>query len=169
MPKKPPRDDLPGKHTPAWKLLLPATELQRQIARREHCEHVITNALLAAGKDPYEVLSSFRPRRGRPLRHPHPLPRRDPKPGEILDPKTHRETHQANKVYGCERCYSREFQYFLENPEKIPPGQYDDIAGRENPWGMPKYRRPWLDEGWQEDWDKMVAEERAKKLKPKKK
>jgi len=91
-------------------------------------------------------------RRGRPLRAKHPLPRREPKWDERgrLDSAAH-EKHQGEYVIGCHGCYLREYIYFRNHPDERPL------------LDQRKKRRPWIDKGWEKDYQDVPTVPRVEK------
>lgn len=112
---------------------------------RRTVEQLINDYRLKAGLG----IETFKRKRGRPLKHPHPLPRREKKSWELLDSSEHRLKHQAVYVESCTYCYTREHAYFTRHPEKLKP----DFGKHSSP-------RPWLDHGWAEHKAKSEAQKK---------
>lgn len=116
---------------------------------RGQCDDIIAAARAEAGLYPLTLHRL----RGRPVRHPHPLPRREPRSSEEFDSTTHREQHQAVYVLGCPKCYIREYSYFKNHPEKAPAPRWWEVQdGQATPRGhapMNAIPRQWKDPGWE--------------------
>lgn len=98
-----------------------------------------------------------RNKRGRQLKHAHPLPRRERLTWDEKDsrPEDFHEKHQAEYVIGCSLCYVREYVYFRNHPEARPVF---------NSAGESRRKRPWIDKGWEKDWKNELAEAAVGKI-----
>lgn len=112
------------KKTPGWikRIADRDPEVAKVRGARDLIESMVEQARVAL-KLPDEFAPGFvKKERGRPCVAEHPLPRRD---AEGYDPLHYEKDHKNHRYYfqlACPKCYSREYLYFQNHPEKRPKG-----------------------------------------------